>query len=78
MMQEGIEQDLSGKFHVIFLCAFGKKGVKTLPFIEYSNPLVCVSHLTQHTCLLLKFLGFSDILKFGEAQIHLLAIQLIL
>jgi hypothetical protein len=39
MMQEGIERDLSGKLHVISYVPLGKKGLKTLPFIESSIPL---------------------------------------
>jgi hypothetical protein len=38
MMQEGIERDLSGKLHAISYVPL-EKGVKTLCFIESSNPL---------------------------------------
>jgi hypothetical protein len=39
MMQEGIERDLFATLHVISYVPLAKKGVKTLPFIESSNPL---------------------------------------
>jgi hypothetical protein len=77
MMQEGIERELSGKLHVISYVPLGKKEWKLFPSLNLVILCVRASHLTQHTCLLLKFLRFSDILKFGEAH-HLLAIQLIL